>query len=195
MGQYYHLVNIANTNVTADETTSFKTNIYKEKKKLLLILKESFKHKWPFVMKVCRIFKYCKKWDKIYQCFRRLVFLWYDIISVSFLLSNLTIVFRINWQMHETLSISCFYQMQCTTPHAIQYICVRLPTKLYSIKHVYLAETKGSIYNPHVNDMFVICNIFCNKKCPLLGDKSILLVIKEKCLCLCFLSENDKSYL
>ena len=82
--QYYHFVNIANTNVTADETTSFKTNIYKRKKKLLLILKESFKHKWPFVMKMCRSFKYCKKWDKIYQCFKRLVFLWYDIISVSF---------------------------------------------------------------------------------------------------------------
>ena len=67
--------------------------------------------------------------------------------------------------------------------------------KLYMLNNVYLAETEGSIYNPHVNDMFVICNIFCNKKCPLLGDKSILLVIKEKCLCLCFLSESDKSYL
>ena len=45
LGQYYHLVNIAHTNVAADETTRFKTNVYKRKKKLLLILKESFKHK------------------------------------------------------------------------------------------------------------------------------------------------------
>ena len=32
--------------------------------------------------------------------------------------------------------------------------------KLYMLNNVYLAETEGSIYNPHVNDMFVICNIF-----------------------------------
>ena len=31
---------------------------------------------------------------------------------------------------------------------------------LYMLNNVYLAETEGSIYNPHVNDMFVICNIF-----------------------------------